>query len=473
MKNKSLIIFTIFTLMLLTCTSSLAATISASKTTMKVVDKSICEINIKDIGKFTKELTEFNANKKEVTLTLTLENAEKNSKVTKPIELFLVLDNSKSMTETYKNKVKNQYVVETANKFTENLFNYFENIKIGIVGFSSIADLTTYHEGTLDDAKLLLNLSNSKDTIKNTISSYSENGGPRTNIEAGLSIAESNFSTSTECEKYIILISDCVPNLSLNTEHTMTYSGVNATNTKNKLKSLETNGYKIFSILMGSDNSASENPSAPIIDGSNKHMTYGELATEVFGTQTVPTAGKFYYIDYENLYATVNENIYQNIAVSKENSLKNIVIKDYFPNEIIENFNFEHVKSPNIGKVTTKVDSSDNSIIWEIELLKEGEIASLSYNLTLKDEYNAEIVKKILPTNEKVDINFETDEGKDKSSSDVSPKVQLLISGVPKDNTVSKDPIPQTGNYSYIFIILGCIIISLIIIKFRKLNNIK
>ncbi len=473
MKNKSLIIFIIFILMLLTCTSSLATTVSASKTIMNVVDKSICEINIKDIGKFTKKLTEFNANKKEITLTLTLENAEKNSKVTKPIELFLVLDNSKSMTETYKNKVKNQYVVETANKFTENLFNYFENLKIGIVGFSSITNTSTYTEGTINDAKLLLNLSNSKDTIKNTISSYSENGGPRTNIEAGLSVAESNFTTSTQSEKYIILISDCVPNLSLDTEHTMTYSGVNATNTKNKLKSLETNGYKIFSILMGSDNSSSENPSAPIVDSSTKHLTYGELATEVFGTQTAPTAGKFYYIDYENLYATLNENIYQNIAVSKDNSLKNIIIKDYFPKEIIENFNFEYVKSPNIGKVSAKVDSSDNSIIWEIELLKEGEVAYLSYNLTLKDEYNAEIIKKILPTNEKIDIDFETDEGKDKSSSDVSPKVQLLIPDVPKDNTVSKDPIPQTGNYSYIFIILGCIIISLIIIKFRKLNNIK
>lgn len=149
-----------------------------------------------------------------------------------------------------------------------------------------------------------------------------------------------------------------------------------------------------------------------------------------------------------------------------------MLIKDYFPREILENFNFEYVKSPNIGKVSADVDPSDNSITWEIELLKEGEVATLSYKLTLKDEYNEEIVKKILPTNEKVDIDFETRDGKDKESSDVSPKIRLLVEEVP-DNTISDKPIPQTGIYNVISTISVILIISILfnVIRFQKLKN--
>ncbi len=496
MRNKLFTIVIIFISLFLICTTSFAATVSASKTTMEVVDRSVCEIKIKDLGDFTKELTKFDSNKKEVTLTLTIKNTAKSIKVTKPVELFLVLDNSKSMTETYENKIKNQYVIEAAKQLTNSLFEYFENIKIGVVGFSSELYTNTYREGTLNDATLLLGLSDSKESVNSSISGYSKNGGPRTNIEAGLSIAESNFSNSTESEKYIILISDGVPNLSLDTAHTMTYSGVNATNTRNKLKSLASKGYNIFSVLMGSDNSNIENPSAPVIESTGKHMTYGELATEIFGTVSNPTVGKFYYIDYENLYKTINEDIYKNIAVSRDVSLKNIVIKDYFPREILENFNFEYDKSPNIGSVSAEVDPSDNSIVWKIDLLPEGEVATLSYNLTLKDEYNEEIVKKILPTNEKVDIDYESEEGKDKSSSDVSPAIRLLIEDTPtptpepkpdpkpeptpepepeppKDNTIAEDPIPQTGIYSVLFTVSTFLVGSIIfnILRFNRLKK--
>lgn len=78
------------------------------------------------------------------------------------------------MTESYQNKAKNQYVIEAATKFTENLFNHFKNIKIGVVGFSSENYTTTYREGTLNDAKLLLSLSNSKDDVLASINSYTE-----------------------------------------------------------------------------------------------------------------------------------------------------------------------------------------------------------------------------------------------------------------------------------------------------------
>lgn len=464
MNKKILSIFCVFTFLFSLCSSSFAATVSASKTTMSVVDKSICEINLKDKGKFTKELTEFDANKKEATITLTLKNIMEQENLTKPIEMFLVLDNSHSMTSTYEGKEKRQYVAETATSFVNALFDHYENAKIGIVSFSSVNLGSTL--GTENDAKLLLSLSDSKDTVQNTITNYTTTEGPYTNIEAGLAIAEKNFTNNTDSQKYIVLISDGVPNLCLDTNTTLTYSGVIATNTKNKLVKLKNKGYNIFPILMGLSESNVQNPSAPTIADGSRNMTYRELAEEIFGTTSAPTAGNFYYIDYTNLSKTVNTDIFNKITYSKDNTLKNIVIKDYFPREILENFNFEYVKSPNIGKVSAEVDISDNSITWEIELLKEGEVATLSYKLTLKDEYNEEIVDKILPTNTKVDIAFETVDGKGNSNSDVSPKVKLVV-----DKTISKDPIPQTGVYNVLFIILASTLIVFAVINFRRFKQ--
>ena len=464
MNKKILGIFCVFTFLFSLCSSSFAATVSASKTTMSVVDKSICEINLKDKGKFTKELTEFDANKKEATITLTLKNIMEQENLTKPIEMFLVLDNSHSMTSTYEGKEKRQYVAETATSFVNALFDHYENAKIGIVSFSSVNLGSTL--GTENDAKLLLGLSDSKDTVQNTITNYTTTEGPYTNIEAGLAIAEKNFTNNTDSQKYIVLISDGVPNLCLDTNTTLTYSGVIATNTKNKLVELKNKGYNIFPVLMGLSESNVQNPSAPTIADGSRNMTYRELAEEIFGTTSAPTAGNFYYIDYTNLSKTVNTDIFNKITYSKDNTLKNIVIKDYFPREILENFNFEYVKSPNIGKVSAEVDISDNSITWEIELLKEGEVATLSYKLTLKDEYNEEIVDKILPTNTKVDIAFETVDGKGNSNSDVSPKVKLVV-----DKTISKDPIPQTGVYNVLFIILASTLIVFAVINFRRFKQ--
>ena len=464
MNKKILSIFCVFTFLFSLCSSSFAATVSASKTTMSVVDKSICEINLKDKGKFTKELTEFDANKKEATITLTLKNIMEQENLTKPIEMFLVLDNSHSMTSTYEGKEKRQYVAETATSFVNALFDHYENAKIGIVSFSSVNLGSTL--GTENDAKLLLGLSDSKDTVQNTITNYTTTEGPYTNIEAGLAIAEKNFTNNTDSQKYIVLISDGVPNLCLDTNTTLTYSGVIATNTKNKLIELKNKGYNIFPVLMGLSESNVQNPSAPTIADGSRNMTYRELAEEIFGTTSAPTAGNFYYIDYTNLSETVNTDIFNKITYSKDNTLKNIVIKDYFPREILENFNFEYVKSPNIGKVSAEVDISDNSITWEIELLKEGEVATLSYKLTLKDEYNEEIVDKILPTNTKVDIAFKTVDGKGNSNSDVSPKVKLVV-----DKTISKAPIPQTGVYNVLFIILASTLIVFAVINFRRFKQ--
>ena len=454
----------------------------SSITTLELVERNICEIDLLEpstdnvVGEFTKELTDFNSANKEVTLTLTLKNIMEENQVERPVEIFLVLDNSTSMSSTYNEKTKVDYVAETANLFADYIFDYFDNPQIGIVSFACVepvsAEEGTFQDGTANDAKLVLGLSENKDDIKSKIGEYkTQERGQHTNIEAGLSLAENNFTDNTESAKYIILISDGVPNLCLNTETTLQYSGAVANATKAKLEDLNSKGYHIYSVLMGLNDANLENPDAPVSETTGKNMTYRELAEEIFGTAENPTVDHFYYINYDNLEATVNEDIFDNITEVKDTTLKNIVIKDYFPQEIIDNFNFEYVASPNIGEVSQEVDTSDNSITWNIELLNAGEVATLSYKLTLKDDYDKEIVDKILPTNTNVDIDYSYNNTDGNSNSTVSPtvKVQYLESSV--DDTVAKKPIPQTGLYETV--LFAVVTIGIVVFAITKAVQIK
>lgn len=473
MIKKFLSMLAAFILLFSMCFNCYAATINSSKATMTVEDKSVCEIKLEDYGKFTKELTKFDESKKEVELTLSITNTSEAEVVNKPAEVFLILDNSNSMNSDYNEKAKKQYVIETATTFVNSMFNSVQNLKMGIVSFSSVDPLVNTNTtlGTQSDAKLLLELSDSQDAIVNAIKNYTDDAGPYTNIEAGLAMAEKSFSANTSSEKYVILISDGVPNLCLNTSTTLEYSRTIADSTKTTLNNMKNNGYHIYSVLMGLNESLTPltgSNALTIADGS-RVMTYQEYAQEIFGTSSNPTSGSFYYIDYSSLSNIVNVDIFNDITEVKDNGLKNIIIKDYFPKEIIENFNFEYVKTPNIGSVSTEINHDDNSITWNIELLKEGETATLVYALTLKDEFNEEIVNKLVNTNEKVEISFETVDGNGDVFSDVSPKVKLVV----EDQTVAKDPIPQTGKYNYIFIILGFGVAIFAIIKFTKIINIK
>ncbi|MCI9038790.1 MAG: VWA domain-containing protein [Clostridia bacterium] len=453
-------------------------------TTLELVEKKLCEIPITDpengdkIGEFTKELTSFDAEKKEAILTLTVKNLMENEDFTKKnLEVFFVLDNSYSMTKTYNNKVKTDYVAEAANDFTHSLLEKFENAKIGLVSFSSVKVAEGAVYGTLNDAKLLSGLTNSETDLNAKIEDYKKDQGTYTNIEAGLAVAEANFSKDENVARYIILLSDGVPNLCLNTEETLKYSGVVAAATTKKLQDLSAKGIHMYSILMGLNEANQKVPGASLPDGADPNTTYGKLAEEIFGTPekpVVPTVGQFFHIDYENLYDTINESIYADIADVKDTFIKDIVIKDYFPKEILENFNFEYVKTPNIGKVSEKVDYTDNSITWNIELLNAGEIATLSYKLTLKEDYNKEIVDKILPTNSKVDLEYTYENQKKQETETEFSKVRVRYVESSKDETITKKPLPQTGNYMTIFISVVAVIITIFAISrvyfFKKLK---
>lgn len=464
MRNvKKLLFSSLLFLLIITFSVNSFAASTAETTSLELVDETVCTINVDDVAIFEKKISNFNKEERSATLTLTLTNIKTIEESQEPVEIFLVIDNSSSMIENNVGELtRKQVVINSANTLVDKLFEANSKAKVGVVSFSSLDATKGETEGTINDAKLWLSLSSSKTEIKSAIDSVSASEtGPRTNIEAGITLASENYSSSENTKRYIILLTDGVPNNALDGSFS-TYIGTVGARTKAKLQEIENSGISIIGAMIGLNGETVETQ-------SNK--TYRALAEEVFGTVDNPTISSYYYISDNDIESTIINEIYNGVVSVKDNSLTNITVKDYFPKEIIDNFNFEYVASPNIGEVSLKVDTTDNSITWNIEVLKESEVATLSYKLTLKDNYNTEIVDKILPTNTKVDISGDYEKTTIEKTSTDSPKVKVLVNKV-IDNTTTDKPIPQAGDNLFVgFALVISIVVIIAIARFIYLKK--
>lgn len=421
---------------------------SYSTVTMNVVEEPICTIQLSDNSKFEKKLISKNLQNKEVTLQLQVTNEEKSNKPTG--EIMLVLDNSESMKlETSTGSVRKDLVFESAKTLVSNLLKDNENLKIGVVSFSTNTDVSK--EGTTEDAQVVSKLSNDSNALLNSISSI-EATGPRTDLEAGLEVASGEF-TKTDNSKYMIVLTDGVPNVALNYDKVY-YSDDVIAKTKAKLEALKKANVNVITMLTGI-NTPEGTPT-----GASK--TYNQIITEIFGTQENPTAGTFYYVTDDKVESTIKTDIY-NSLVPEEKTLKDIKIVDYFPKEIIDNFDFSYVSKANIGEISATVDKTNNSITWNIPSLAIGQTATVQYKLKLKENFDSAIVNKILNTNEKVDTTYTDFDNKSQSkTSDVSPKLKL-----------AEPPatLPKAGTTT--FVAITVLAVGLLVFSITKLTILK
>ena len=429
---------------------------SYSTVQMEVVEEPVCTIQIGENSKFEKKLVNKDLANKEVTLQLQVTNEEENSKPAG--ELMLVLDNSDSMNELVEpdneqSESRKDLIFESSKTLVSNLLEGNDNLQIGIVSFSSNVDSS--QEGTSADANVVAALSNNATELNNAISNIEANG-PRTDLDAGITLASEQF-TQNNNNKYMIVLTDGVPNIAL--EYNNPYYSDDVINTtKAKLQQLENEGINITTMLTGIED---ENYT-PI----TTTKTFGQIINEIFGTEENPTTGNFYYITDDQVEETITKDIYNSLLPVSQ-SYKNIVIKDYFPQEIIDNFEFAYVSDTNIGEISAEVDPTDNSITWTIPELASGQTATVQYTLKLKEDFDSSIVNKLLDTNEKVDITYKDFNNKDQSqTSDVTPVLRL---------TEPPAVLPKAG-MTTILITVGVAVVALLIfslIRLSQLRNIK
>ena len=409
MKNKIFIVT--FLIIILLSTISMA---SYSTVTMEVVEEPVCTIEIGENSEFEKRLIEKNLNNKEVTLQLQVTNNEEAIKLTG--EAMIVIDNSDSMEELVSGSdlTRKDLVLQSANSLVTRLLEDNSNLSIGVVGFSSSTD--TSQEGTLQDAFLVSELSNNVDELTNAISNIDANGA-RTDLDAGLTLANEYF-TETQNNKYMIVLTDGVPNIALDYDNVY-YSDTVIENTRQTMLDLEDSGIQLYTVLTGITEQEENEPATGV------SKTYGEIISEIFGAPEDPTAGRFYYISDDEIEETISNTIY-NELLPESVTYTDFTIVDYFPQEILDNFEFAYVSQASHGNISAEVDDTTNSITWTIPELKAGETATVQYTLKLKENFDSSIVDQILDTNERVDIGYTDNEGTPHElTSDVTPKLRL------------------------------------------------
>lgn len=429
--------------------------------TLEKVKDNVCTIKLGEDGEVIKQLLTVDNENKEATLQIDVKNLKSEDEAIKPTEIFLVIDNSKSMSDNTlaDGRTRKEAVFTAAKSLTDKIIQEQPTTKIGIVSFSSNSDTTK--EGTLEDANLVIMPTNNATDITTAIDGIATTG-VRTNIDAGLQIAKTNFSTDEGVNRHLILLTDGVPNNSVGTS--MAYSGATATNTKATLQSLVDSNINIITVMTGVDSTYQPDPDGNL-SAEAAGKTYRDLAEEIFGTQAQPNYGKFYYVSDESVEDTITEDVYNDVKIVIKNEIKNIILVDYFPTDIIENYDFEIVEKANIGTVTPTVNTDDNSITWTIQTLKAGETASFKYKLKLKEQFNREIINVETPTNEKVDVSYTgTDENTEKQTSNVSPSIILKQDTAP-------DPIPQTGDNTMIIALAIIGLVTVAIIGIAKYRN--
>ena len=441
---KKSVLVTLFLVLILIANLSFA---TYETVTMEVVEEPVCTIEIGENSKFEKRLIEKNLNNKEVTLQLQVTNEETALQPTG--EIMLVIDNSKSMEDIVSGTTtREDLVVESAKTLVNTILDGNENLRVGVVSFSTNEEVSK--EGTIEDATLVSDLSTDSQALVSAISNI-QYTGPRTDLESGLSLA-SQYFTEQDNNKYVIVLTDGVPNVALNYDKVY-YSDDVINKTKAQLQALDTAGYDVITMLTGISNA----DDVPATRDDDK--TYGDIIEEIFGTETNPTVGKFYYVQDSEIEQTITEDIYNDL-LPIEKVLTNITVTDYFPQEIIDNFEFAYVSEANIGTISAQVNPEDNSITWTIPELNPGETATVQYTLKLKEDFDSSIVGKLLDTNEKVDITYTDFDGEQVSdTSDVTPKLRLTEPPV---------ELPKAG--TPIMIALFTVGIGLFIYSFVKLT---
>ena len=449
MKKK--IALTIF-LIIMMMTTSVFATAKSADVKMEIVEDNVCTIKLNEKANLEKKLVEYDLDKHQVTLQLKVNNAAE-AKIPSG-EMMLVIDSSNSMDQKVDdNTTRKELVLNSANKLVESLLKANPTtLKIGVVTFSTSSQKDENGNliiGTEADAQKVCDFTNNVQTLKSKISAI-EGTGQYTNLDSGLKLAKSQY-TSEDNNKYMIVLTDGLPNIAIGYNDLTSYKGLTdvITATKATLKSLD--NVDVMTMLTGIDTE----DATFRMEGENKY-TYGQVIQEVFGTESKPTVGKFYKINDNQIEKTITETIYREL-LPVENALTDIVVKDYFPEYIVNNFEMTYVEGIDTSNVSAKIDTETNSITWNLAKLGANQSAMIQYRLTLKDEFDEKIIGEILNTNDSVEVTYKDFDGSSKTEkSDVTPKIKLTKIEVPVDNTVAPEPIPKAGSP---MVIVGMILV--------------
>ena len=332
-----------------------------------------------DQGFISKTIVNSNKDTGEVEIELKLSNTKKRMEVTAGTEIFLIVDNSPSMDfVTSSGKTRKEIVLNSASQLVTSIFNTSNDVKIGLIDFHGYY----FYDASINNANVRQHLTDDKEKVLEAINKQlnrSTVGG--TNIDAGLKMAQKNFSSSAN-NKIVILLTDGIPNADTEGNHAgvTTEEGlIIAQNTKDTLLSLKKSGIYTITLLTGmSESDGNTDKDGTEYERENTIEEELAAAENIFGTEDNPVADRYYLISNVDVDKIINEDILKDVTDKIQTPINKVKVVDYFPEDITENFEFSYVKTPSIGEVSSDaIDTTNNKIEWNIESLKGNEVRDI------------------------------------------------------------------------------------------------
>lgn len=471
-----------------------------------------------DQGNITKKIVDYDKENGDVTIEIKVSNVKKDSQENEnyeDTEIYLIVDEGLSY---YEEKL-NQYI-DYIKKFANNVLKRNSKTKIGIIGIKgTIHDAEIGEDGkmvigendegdvkgTEQNTEIVCNLTNNVETLEKSLKNMNiDKTRYSRNLEATIKLA--NKSYSNKVNKILISLYDEVPDIAIGVKLRVNYGGIwgntieEAVNSKYKevsqrtreeILKLEKNNIKFIQLRpedTSYDTKYYDNKTGEKIldfDGS-------KYVQNIYGTLEKPLYGKMYTLKNETIDKIISENIYSDVMQIVTSNITNVIVKDYFPKNIINYFDFSYVDKPNIGSVTDKINNNTNAIEWNIGTLEENKVAVLKYKLKIKNMKNKELLDKVIATNEKVEVTYKDYELKEYivQLTD-SPKVKLSaikqeenktnnVNDNNKENntidtTIASGEIPQTGARIEAIIIIAFVIMIILFtyLKIKKYKDVK
>ena len=468
MLKKIFIMFITITLLVGIC-----GTVNATelRTTLEVIQQtSETKYLENDQGYISKKIVDSNAETGEATVDISLNNLTNNVEQQERYEntdiYIIVSENIVNDTEELESYIS--YIETLVTK----VFEKSSNTKIGIIGMKGTIRDGELDEngnmiwgendegdvkGTSDNAEIVVTLTENIENIKAGLQNMNTSKiSYRNNLQAAIKLA--NNSYSKDVNKLLISLYDGVPSIAIGEKATVThgtsifaeYKTIEeavigkhekiATKTRTEILTLKNNDVD-FILLRPDDTS---------YDEKWYNMETGELSLEfdgssyvkkIYGTLENPTYGKMYSLSNDTLEKVVTEYIYRDIMEDIRVDLESVEIKEYFSEEILENFDItfadESVNTTNLEK--------DGQVIWNVGNIAKDQTVNLRYTLKIKDMKNQEILNKVLSISDKTELTYINylDEETSVLITD-NPKIRLSEIKEELTATVTYDPTTNT-----------------------------
>lgn len=434
---------------------------AAGSTNLDIIEKASETKQLEnDQGYISKTIVDSNGETGEVTIELKLQNIKdsvKEKNIVDGAEIILVIDQSGSMSyEALDGKKRGEVIREASKELVNNLYDEYNNIKVGVITFSNYS-------------KVRCGLTDNKDDVISSIDSISFPINGSTNLKSGLKTAKNNFSKDC-ANRIVIVLTDGLPTEGDVDEderdevRDLTGDEKYAAVTKNELMELDGDGINIITML------------TKIKANDEEEQEASEaLVKKIFGTQESPTVGNFYYIDDADIEKVVTNDISSDVSdILSGLKMENVKIVDYFPSDIMENFEFSYVGDPSIGTVSTSIDNETKTISWDVSSMEYGNTATVRYKLKLKDMNNEKMIDRVIATNEKVVLTYKVDK-EYTVVLDSSPKIKLSKkveeNTEKQDDSVSPNKLSKTGELSVFIVGVTIAIVAVVAYrKYRKMN---